>query len=404
MAASNFWITTERLKLAGFTTSVDVEKIYLFIPRPNESSASGSIFAPFSPRLWGTLVASMVFVALLLPLLADHDSHGTWCGRLQKEKWKEATILGRAWIATSVGLDSLLETLHGFFSGAPIYERGFGFPSKLLLVGYGFLVLVAVASYTANLAAFLSEKLAANYIGSMEEAIFYNAPICGHPALKEDLLQAWPEANFIYNEEAENYYTGMIEDYQNKKCDMLATAIDEILDDDYTFQLFCDMNLVSTGLVLEKQIAFPINPKYGGGFSKYFLDAANQGIIMSDYKRSGVERCSLKLNDFAQDEEDNPQLDVSNFSLPLFFLLATAVAAVAIKFCGAKRRRMGTDTIKLQTSTKGVVLERDEAVEKPSMMAKLEALAHLQDKQERLRRQQEDALKELMQQAEIDGK
>jgi hypothetical protein len=72
-----------------------------------------------------------------------------------------------------------------------------------LSFGYGFLVLIAVAAYTANLAAFLTVAGVSNYIETMNDAISRHVVMCAPLVLAMDLKQKWPDAIFVFYTEME---------------------------------------------------------------------------------------------------------------------------------------------------------------------------------------------------------
>ena len=58
-------------------------------------------------------------------------------------------------------------------------------PMKIIHFGFGFGILISVAAYTANLAAFLTISAIEDYVGNiMDEAIVRQTHVgCGHPIL-----------------------------------------------------------------------------------------------------------------------------------------------------------------------------------------------------------------------------
>jgi hypothetical protein len=64
-------------------------------------------------------------------------------------------------------------------------------PMKIIHFGFGFGILISVATYTANLAAFLTISAIEDYIGNiMDEAIVRQTRVgCGHPTLMRMIFQ-----------------------------------------------------------------------------------------------------------------------------------------------------------------------------------------------------------------------
>lgn len=71
-----------------------------------------------------------------------------------------------------------------------------------------------------------------------------------------------PDANFVFT--ANGGYYGMIDDFNNGNCDMLAMGREESTTNLDLLNKLCDSNLVFTdGLILENAIAFPIRTELG---------------------------------------------------------------------------------------------------------------------------------------------
>lgn len=205
---------------------------------------------------------------------------------------------------------------------------------KVLLVGYAFLILVAVASYTANLAAFLTIAGVSSYISSMEEAIYTNTPICIHPTLQDELESVWPEATFVVNT-ARQGTDGMLEFYKAGKCSVLASSMLEVRSNAQLMDEFCKLGLVSTGsLVLENPIAFPVAERYAGGLSYWLFHAEKQGITFDSFAEASYPPllCSLKLSLNDADSE-LASLSPENFALPFILCATCIILAVLLHFC-----------------------------------------------------------------------
>ena len=131
------------------------------------------------------------------------------------------------------------------------------------MFGFGFFILIVVSAYVANLAAFLTRSMP-RYIGTMEEVVDAGLQVCAHPALREEYKIAWPTANFVFNESGDEDFYGLIEDYDNGRCDVIAIGSVETLADMDLLNMFCTRDLVMTdSLVLENPIAYPIRADLG---------------------------------------------------------------------------------------------------------------------------------------------
>jgi hypothetical protein len=209
------------------------------------------------------------------------------------------------------------------------------------MFGFGFLILVSVASYTANLAAFLTVTGVSNYIGSMDAAIYTNTPICAHPALRRELQSVWPEATFVVNEE-DDTTLGLIANYEAGLCTVVANSMLDVRQTTEFMDAFCRNHLVSTGsLVLENPIAFPVNEKYAGGLSYWLFKAEKQGITFQSFVDETLPPlvCNLKLT-VPNSENELASLSPQNFALPIMICCACVMIASALHLLNKPNARL----------------------------------------------------------------
>jgi len=90
----------------------------------------------------------------------------------------------------------------------------------LYAVGFGFLILISISAYVANLAAFLTQSFSEG-VKTMEAAVTEGYIICAHPAVKTELEAAWPKATFYFHQEG-NEFSGVLDDYNAGKCTVMA--------------------------------------------------------------------------------------------------------------------------------------------------------------------------------------
>ena len=76
----------------------------------------------------------------------------------------------------------------------------FSLPLKTMLFGFGFLILIAVSAYVANLAAFLT-KTNQESVLPMTQAVKAGTRICAHPAIRDELELVWTDADFYFHSE-----------------------------------------------------------------------------------------------------------------------------------------------------------------------------------------------------------
>ena len=138
--------------------------------------------SPFTPELWITFVTCVFGVSLLSVLFANrHGNRKLWWHKFRDVQWVEGSWWYRVLIFLRLLLDSFLEDATMAFGGAVTFELRSNLSTKILNFGFGFFILVIVAAYTANLAAFLTLASTGDYIKSMSDAIARKVPMCVHP-------------------------------------------------------------------------------------------------------------------------------------------------------------------------------------------------------------------------------
>lgn len=159
VSATNFYLTSERASLTGFTTSLYVDSFYLWSARPKEDTSVlaqfDKVFRPFDWTFWVAFVACMVGVGLLRPWLDQGDSGGDYPG-------------GSRWPARCgvVVAHSLHATFMDVTSGGlqpDQWTTTKGTASMILAVGWGLFVVFTLSVYTANLAAYLMNSVVGDW-------------------------------------------------------------------------------------------------------------------------------------------------------------------------------------------------------------------------------------------------
>jgi hypothetical protein len=239
-------------------------------------------------------------------------------------------ILGDAFIAYSTFL----------FGHTVDYDIRASYPAKILGFGYGFLVLIAVAAYTANLAAFSTLAGVSGYMESMEQAIEANVVVCAPIALQRDLEKLWPQASF-------KYYVSQFDDMfgvlDSGACGLLLVSELDSRQSEDALNGFCARDMVVTkSVALETPIGFAVDTRYVAGLSFWMEQAEQSGITFASFEAStrSKPQCSLEVPDVEVD--GLVSLTPTNFAFPFFVLFVCTAIAVAVHVLEDRRvRRKG---------------------------------------------------------------
>eukprot|EP00546_Thalassionema_frauenfeldii_P018775 CAMPEP_0178897260 /NCGR_PEP_ID=MMETSP0786-20121207/1644_1 /TAXON_ID=186022 /ORGANISM="Thalassionema frauenfeldii, Strain CCMP 1798" /LENGTH=361 /DNA_ID=CAMNT_0020567783 /DNA_START=592 /DNA_END=1677 /DNA_ORIENTATION=- len=253
---------------------------------------------------------------------------------------------------------------------------------KTLNFGIAFWVLVLIAAYTANLAAFLTVSFAdsRDYLKDMDDAIAKGITICcAWTPLEDQLSRKWPNAKIIYP-------TDYMEAYDRGNCSAIIQGEPEVLDSNSEMTKFCERNLVKAGPVplLEIPVAFPICSDLAAGMSHWILEAEKKGISYTTFLEANQieEKCSFEIE--SEDDNDLAELTIEDFTLPWLVLLFSAVTAILIHLgvwnterkASAKNTsvQISSKTLKLDPRHNSSVENVDESTGEANKMKELEKI------------------------------
>ena len=345
LSSSLFWITTERLQMTTFTTPLAIDKIMLYIENPSsdkQHTTGSSLYSnmlkvamPFEPALWLILAATMVLVSMLGVWFANKDgARNKWWYKLHDKAFVDGTVYYRTTTLLNILFDSFLSSANDTFGQSVEFDSESTLSKKILNFGFSFLILVAAAGYTANLAAFLTIQGDTNgdYIRSVEDAILTNTPLCGHIALQSALMTTWPDANWVFN----GAYDAMLENFDAGHCVGLIGGKGDVLADAHLMNEFCVRNLVDTNtIILEKPVAFPACKDMVAGISYWIYEAEKSGIVFNSYQDASQPQqvCPLSIydNDAEGVNEDLRKLTPANFALPLLTVILCCMIATILQ-------------------------------------------------------------------------
>lgn len=383
LALSVFWITSDRLSISPFTMPVAMDDMYLWIREPTVDNSwranARKILNPFEPNLWAILIGLVFLMGALTALFANPEAeHNIWYDTFRSNEWKTSSSIARAATLLMVVLQSSVEQAHFLFAGDVSHDLQATASQKVLSFGYSFLVLIVVATYTANLAAFLTLSGANDYISSMDDAIDQGVSLCVHKVLTKDLKRVWPEATLVNASQAtfsndsirDDPNLAMLELYDNKTCSAIVTGLSDIRNDVVLMDNFCERNLVKSGEpVLEIPIGFPIKKEYVAAISHLIYRGQKQEnkITYASFEQNRQpplpNMCSFHLSIKKNNADELLPMTPLNFLLPIALLLACAIVSTVVHVMRVQHRRRAKRNVANQkpiTSTKACTFsERD---------------------------------------------
>ena len=332
LCIGNFWVTSERRAVANFASSIFNEGFYLLVPAPSEStdflSLVTKIFEPFSTALWLSISSAVVWTGIVYCLVdrRAQDRIREEVGSLEGlSLWQKLALLRRP--ALEMLLSRVYTALFELLGGAPVGEEGRTTPQKVVIVGWGFFIVTTLATYTANLAAFLTVSSVDHKISSLDECIAVDCQLCVPEAisgvLASQILANYPAAKWatIYGSSSASQTVQRVID---GRCDAA------ILGDWTYYQRFaattnCKVTLLE-GLIASIPVAWPSHGDYATALSYWLLSAVQDGTWASIYESytPTADSCQ-EVED--EDSETTP-IGPTEFVGPLIILSFLSIVAI----------------------------------------------------------------------------
>ena len=324
----------------------------MVIPKPtsgqNLAYEFRKVAQPFTPALWGVVIAIVFTAALLSVWFSDREmiakkQYGVELSEMKKSRKRQSRV-----VYFRLLLDAVLEKGMFLFSAGIEQDLGASLPHKVLMFGFGLFIVIAVSAYVANLAAFLTRSGWNNGVQTMKEVVDKNLPICCHPALEEEIRFKWPKANWYFPPN-DGFY-GMFDAYTRGDCEVLAIGKeDTIMNKDYLAKV-CEHNLVYTDdMIHENPIAFPIRPDLAAPFSYWmYTGEKSYGVSVANAKKNFIEekgfkaQCEVELSNLSMEEVDDfASVSPSNMFLPIILFVTCAVIAVILQLIHESKTKEG---------------------------------------------------------------
>ncbi|KAL1529028.1 hypothetical protein AB1Y20_010348 [Prymnesium parvum] len=348
----NLWPTPERLKLAPFTLPFKDSEFWLLVPRPASESSSEPAFSqlsrcflPFTGALWGAIFGATLCVGLLHAYFAMRfEPHGGGVmGTASSFRRRWSTVLRTSWRGGGDDGSSSGQLWTGAAQAAgELLSGGVGLDvervgsagGRVLYLGWGFFVLLVISSYTANLAAFLTQEgLQKGYPSTVEELRQNGDEICVSEVVLQLAKARYPGVRFVGSLTEE---TVLNEAYRGGQCRAAlldGTAID-VAPETYGKRV-CDAGVgVPPGQtlgVLNSEYAIPVRQEYVGAFSYLIRSLAERGVTVESFELPYKVRKNCTYSIGAQPSSNlHPAIALPEMSAAFAVLFVSGVLAVVL--------------------------------------------------------------------------
>jgi hypothetical protein len=193
LCVGRFWVTAERLGIGvKFMIPLYNDNFYLIAPRVQENTTFWALlqkpWLPFSFDLWLAIVGFICFTSVVTLLTDSILDIGDELENRQPsaDDFENKTLPGQFF--KCVYMNSMAQ-VSGGVQNAPS-----SVPARLAALGFGWFILIVIASYTANLASIFTAQNTAEGITSIESAIQMRLTLCVYSTSKEALAGIYPTA------------------------------------------------------------------------------------------------------------------------------------------------------------------------------------------------------------------
>ena len=347
---SNFWITSKRLRDVSFTIPLYTSELYIYeLNKETQTSLLLSLTNTFKPFHYTLCIMTVciVFIIGLLPMFfsSSRDESCDFNQVFENDKWKKASFPRRCIIVTRILVDPLFQTFVDCFGGSTEdHTSSSTLPRKFVTVGFAFFILILQASYTANLASFLTRKNLGIFVRSIDEAIKDGKRICT-PAVIVDEMKARHEKSkdetFVpvgYSRFLQQSINYMKED----KCDIFIGEHIAIMTGSDNSDI-CNGNkpIISSiqASALKIDVAFPIQDKYASTLSRSMMQLQSSSLEFERFLDPYMKTFDCQI--YVQEGNNlvgNEALTLTDISFPMIVLFICMILGVCFKL--AKRYRL----------------------------------------------------------------
>jgi len=316
LCVGRFWETSDRRRLAQFSTAVFDDNIVMMVRRPQINDDMWTqielIFEPFTPLLWSVIVCVTFLVGIIYTILGPDRNTANSKHYI---KFTFSDIIENIYFAWSE-----------LVQGADHSEKK-NTAQRSVALSWSLFVLVIIASYTANLAAFLGQEKVILEIKDLNDCLRKDCLVCyNRMKVLEDTLSSFYPA--LRKQPVESVWA-LIDKLEEEECDAILMSEYQW---DLTAQLWRECETIFTGQsVMTFNVAWPMSHFLSQSFSYWIsksLEEEGFERVLDEYRPT--QKCNSRLD--LEIEDDNPQLDVASMTGPLIFLAIGLVFGIFLKF------------------------------------------------------------------------
>lgn len=311
MCVGNFWETSKRRQVAQTSTSLfnDLHYMVTLLPKNDNRlpAQMQKLFEPFTVGLWTLIILVTLSVGITYTLLGSNR-------RTSFHDFRHSIIetIYTAYLEIMLGADSRRKTI----------------PQRFVTVSWAFFILIVLAAYTANLAAFLGKDKKIYKVKSVRDCIEINCLSCilDQQVLHSELERLYPQLRIDSSFQFPEELTTALEE---GTCDIaIVSKFDYDLQPGYWGD--CQITFLGNFLTVFKAM-WPVSPAISIPISYWLSKTTDSGFfdkVIRDYQPPPL--CDKAVEEVHSNHSE--QIGVVAMSGPILILAAGICFAFLVKF------------------------------------------------------------------------
>lgn len=312
-------VTAQRLAVADFLSTLAFSDELLLVKTTHNDISLirrfARVFSPFSTNLWLVIGAVVIIFALLMSWIEGLSETGDFN---ENQSLTERMLL-------SVYLAFL-----GVFSGGPAHNA-LSAPGRVLVLGFGWMLVIITAAYTANLASQLTKSSSIQSMSDLSELINQGARLCVIESANFSYRSAHPELD-DYTVYVENYREAILQAERGKICQAAAAPLEEVQMLHFQRTACSISPAVRAALPLRKRLlSLPVSSAWRFPLKALAVRLADRDEFL---KILGINQPQVRCST----SQATAELLVHDMAGVFLMMLAAALIALTMK-CTANERR-----------------------------------------------------------------
>lgn len=317
LCVGNFWETAFRRSMVLFSTPIFDDNYKLMVPKPkvkdNIFTQLGLIFEPFTQALWLAIVGVTFLVGIIYTILGPDRKKAHV---IRPFKFTFSDMAQNMYFAWS-------ELVQGESGDKTIAQRS-------LALTWSFFILITIAAYTANLAAFLGKEKVFFEYEDIEGCMKVDCLVCheDQSALSSALDELYP---FLNRKPYADVTIPVTQVMESEGCDAILVSSNYQWKLNSVFWGECE-NIFVGDTAISFNVAWPVSMAVAQSLSYWVSKSIQEDGFRRKFELyTPPQRCesTVSLND---SEIKVPKLKITSMTGPFLFLAVGTLFGIFLKY------------------------------------------------------------------------